>query len=444
MKSLSLFPVILLMGLQACSNLPYLTSSTATLTQTATEIPAAAFTPTHLPPTLTPSPSATPTEIPIETRLSDIQQRIVMGIGPTLTPESSGTSFFGGLTDVNWFELDTAEGDQPYWVFHSIGMRSYEPLQNHFVAIYSLENGDLNEVDRVELHIPDYVGEGSVKQVPVEPDGIWLQVMSGVGAHSGCINLLRFDGDDIEHVISDCASSPDAGKVRDLDGDGISEVLLNWSEDYVFCYACGVRIRFYQVWRWDGTQLVQVELNKLTDSYTQELIQLNNRAVELANGELWVDARQSIEEALEISGDDNETVFWNAVVIDLIAESRKEEVERSQYPLLTLIFLGDYESAVDLMRPHRPWELFSTESVLVSQTAAEGWENETQNWILFFTEKALEAEPDMAAAYFLRGWAIYIVDKSDPRVMKNLRKAVVLNPKDTFYSETLQYLQGDG
>jgi hypothetical protein len=322
-------------------------------------------------------------------------------------------------------------------------MRSYEPLQNHFVAIYSLENGDLNGIDRMELEIPDYMREGSVKQVPVEPEGIWLQVMSGAGAHSGCFDMLRFDGGDIEHVLSDCASSPDAGEVRDLDGDGISEVLLNWSDDYVFCYACGVRIRFYQVWRWDGTRLVQVELNKLTSSNPQELVQLNNRAVELANGELWKDARQSIEGALKISGD-NETVFWNAVLIDLIAESREEEVKRSQYPLLNSIFLGDYESAVDLMRPHRPWELFSTESALVSQTAAEGWENEIQNWILLFTDKALEAEPDMAAAYFLRAWAIYIVDKNDPRVMKNLRKAVVLNPKETLYSETLLYLQGDG
>jgi hypothetical protein len=366
-----------------------------------------------------------------------------MEIAPTLTPESSGMSFFGGLTDVNWFELDTAEGDQQYWVFHSVGMRSYEPLQNHFVAIYSLENGDLNETDRVELQIPDYIGEGFVRQVTVEPDGIWLQVMSGVGAHSGCFELLRFDGGDIEYVLSDCASSPDAGEVRDLDGDGVSEVLLNWSEDYVFCYACGVRIRDYQVWRWDGIQLVQVELNKLTGNYPQELVQMNNRAVELANGELWKDARQSIEGALEISGD-NETVFWNAVLIDLIAESREEEVEGSQFPLLNSIFLGDYESAVDLMRSHRPWELFSIESALVSRTAAEGWEKEVQNWILLFTDKALEAEPDMAAAYFLRAWATYIVDKNDPRVMKNLRKAVVLNPKETFYSENLQYLLGDG
>lgn len=443
MKSYFSFPIILLMGLQACSSLPYLASPTATITQTATEIPAAAFTPTHPPPTLTPYPSATPTEIPIETRLSDIQQELVMGIGPTLTPESSGTSFFGGIADVNWFELDTAESDQPYWVFHSVGMRSYEPLQNHFVAIYSLENGDLNEIDRVELEIPDYMREGSVKQVPVEPEGIWLQVMSGVGAHSGCFDMLRFDGGDIEHVLSDCASSPDAGEVRDLDGDGISEVLLNWSEDYVFCYACGVRIRSYQVWRWDGNQLAQVELNTLTGSYPQELVQLNNRAVVLADGELWVDARQNIEGALEISGD-NETVFWNAVLIDLIAESREEEVKRSQYPLLNFIFLGDYESAVGLMRSHKPWELFSTESALVSQTAAEGWENEIQNWILLFTDKALEAEPDMAAAYFLRAWALYIIDKNDPRVMKNLRKAVVLNPNETFYSETLLYLRGDG
>jgi hypothetical protein len=443
MKSYYSFPIILLMGLQACSNLPYLASPTATLTQAATELPAATFTPTHPPPTLTPSPSATPTEIPKETRLSDIQQELVMGIGPTLTPESSGRSFFGGLTDVNWFELDTAESDQPYWVFHSVGMRSYEPLQNHFVAIYSLENGDLNETDRVELQIPDYIGEGSVKQVTVEPDGIWLQVMSGVGAHSGCFDMLRFDGGDIEHVISDCASSPDAGEVRDLDGDGVSEVLLNWSEDYVFCYACGVRIRDYQVWRWDGTQLVQVELTELTGSFPQELVQLNNRAVDLANGELWMDANQSIEGALEITGD-NETVFWNAVLINLIAESREEEVKQSQYPLLNSIFLGDYESAVDLMRSHRPWELFSIESALVSRTAAEGWEKEVQNWILLFTDKALEAEPDMAAAYFLRAWATYIVDKNDPRVMKNLRKAVVLNPKETFYSENLQYLLGDG
>ncbi len=78
------------------------------------------------------------------------------------------------------------------------------------------------------------------------------------------------------------------------------------------------------------------------------------------------------------------------------------------------------------------------------QTAAEGGEKEIQNWILLFTDKALEVEPDMAAAYFLRAWAIYIVDKNDPRVMKSLRKAVVLNPKESFYSENLLYLLGDG
>ncbi|MFC2042534.1 hypothetical protein ACFLUA_00050 [Chloroflexota bacterium] len=443
MKSYYSFPIILLLGLQACSNLPYLASPTETLTRTATELPAATLTPTQPAPTLTPSPSATPTEIPKETRLSDIQQKLVTGIALTLTPESSGMSFFGGLTDVNWFELDTAGSDQPYWVFHSVGMRSYEPLQNHFVAIYSLENGDTNEIDHDELLIPDYIGEGSVQQVPVAPDGIWLQVMSEVGAHSGCFDLLRFDGGYIEHVLSDCASSPDAGEVRDLDGNGVSEVLLNWSEDYVFCYACGVRIRFFQVWRWDGTQLIQVELKKLAGSYPQELVQLNNRAVDLANGELWKDASQGIEGALEISGD-NETVFWNAMLINLIAESREEEVKRSQYPLLNSIFLGDYESAVDLMRPHRPWELFDTESVLVSQTAAEGWENEIQNWIILFSDKALGVEPEMAAAYFLRAWAIYLVDKNDPSVMENLREAVVLNPKEILYLETLRYLQGDG
>jgi hypothetical protein len=324
-------------------------------------------------------------------------------------------------------------------------LRSYDPLENHFLAIYEHSRTGWEQVNRLELENADILSPGSVKQVRFgnqenQDPLAWLQVESGVGAHGGCYDLLSFDGRELDSVLSNCASGPQGGALRDLNGDGVPEVLLNGSENYVFCYACGVRIFYNQVWRWDGEKMVEVQLARLPRPAPEELSQLNDRAIELAQAELWKDARQEIGKALDLAPQDP-TVAWNAALIDLHAETRRIWAQQSPYPLLSLIFYGDYAAAMDILRPYNPNQLFNPRTPLVAGTVAEGWEQALKEWVSLFAGKALEAEPNLAAAYFLRGWASYVADPKYSRAGVDIQRAVQLDPSDPLFLDSAVFLK---
>ena len=71
---------------------------------------------------------------------------------------------------------------------------------------------------RVELECAEYLNETSVEQVYLDPVDLWFTVAGGVGAHSGCLELLRWDGENLSVAISGFSSSPDAGSLTDLTG----------------------------------------------------------------------------------------------------------------------------------------------------------------------------------------------------------------------------------
>lgn len=81
-------------------------------------------------------------------------------------------------------------------------------------------------------------------------------------------------------MLNSCSSAPGAGAVGDIDGDGMSEVLLNGTDYYVTCYACGLRLFHTTVMRWEQGSFQQLQLTELPGD--SKLAQLNNRAVTLA------------------------------------------------------------------------------------------------------------------------------------------------------------------
>src|SRR5690606_26187150 len=101
-------------------------------------------------------------------------------------------------------------------------------------------------------HMPDYLSPGSVRQAAIVPDELWIALDGGAGAHSGVYHLLRFTGDALTDELAAFNSSPGVGSERDLNGDGVGEAIVNQTEYYVFCYACGVRIPAFGLWRWTG------------------------------------------------------------------------------------------------------------------------------------------------------------------------------------------------
>ncbi|MBN1992538.1 MAG: hypothetical protein JW953_07510 [Anaerolineae bacterium] len=433
-KTLLFISLILLLTITACGQ----TSTPPPPTNTPIPVDTPTFTteppsPTPEPPTSTPEPpTSTPTPPP---SIDELAQQLMAQIYPDgpLAPDSFG------IEGVKVLPLTVGEGQQPLWAAFSYGLRNFEKEQMQFVAIYAYDNGQWQELSQVEMDDADYVGEDTVQQVRLEPENIWLELQAGVGAHSGTYHLFKFDSQDLQIALSGFSSSPGAGQTADVNNDGTLEVVLNTTDPYVFCYACGVWLPGFQVWQWDGEQLVEVTLTPLPDSAPADLREANNSAVTLAEAGLWKDAQAAIDQAVAIDAS-NKTVVWNNILISMQTEDLIEQINIGAYPLLSHVFYGDYAAALDLMRPYPVEELFGPMSPLVVETPAQGWEDTLRDRIVGRATAALEVQPDLAAAYFLQAWANYLVDPHDPQILADLQKAAVLDPSEPPFADSLAYL----
>ncbi|MBE7550348.1 MAG: hypothetical protein HS126_04630 [Anaerolineales bacterium] len=409
-------------------------------TPTATSEPPPTATPAPPPPSATPTETPAPvhTETPDRALAADLQATVEAGLPPSPTPDADGFGM-GGFDGVSVLPLAGGGSGSPYWAAFTTGFRSFDPLENHFVAIYTQTGSGWQEVSRVELENPDYLDPASVSQVQIEPGHIWLEVQGGAGAHSGAYDLLSFDGQTLRHDVSHFTSSPGGSRIEDLNEDGLPDVLLDLTEYYVFCFACGVTHIQYQVLRWDGERLSEVVLTPLPGTAPAPLRDLTNRAVELAEAGLWRDAHETINQAVALDTQDP-LVTWDAALIRLHAEERFGQA-RGPYPLLGNIFYGDYAAALDVMRPYSMEEIFGRPTPLITDTPAMGWEAELSQWIVDSATPALQAQPDLAAAYFLRGWARRLVNPNDPEVLADIEQAAKLDPEEPLFSQSLMYLK---
>lgn len=403
-------------------------------------------------PTDTPAPTATatlePTATPVPS-VDDLKAAVEADLMPTPTPDASGWAP-SSITQVVVLPLQVPAGQPPLWAVASNGGRYFEANQYHFVAVYSHENGEWRELDRYDLVSnfdaepqdpgADYLFDNSLSQVFISPDRVWLQLDGGAGAHGGTYHLLSFDGQSLKVELTNFSPSPGMDKAADLDGDGVQEVLFDASDPYVFCYACGVRKIAYRVFAWDSAneRIAEVTLQPLLMGQPQPLRDIVNPAIELAQAGLWKDAAAQIDPVQDLLTEypdaDTRTAAWDRTLIKLHAEAMAAETADSAYPLLAHLFYGDYAAALDLMRAYTPAEIFSADSPLIVGTVADGWQDTLNDWIASSTEQALALKPDLAAAYFLRGWAAYLVDPGNAQTVADVEKAIELAPDDPLFS----------
>jgi hypothetical protein len=438
---LSLILAMTLSGCAAATSPAPPSTSTPAVSPTLTELPtlpsAASPTPGAQPTSEMPTPDPTPAAPPVP---ENLVATLEAGLPPTPTPDASGVAS-GGFDGVAVMPLTPLTGDQPLWGAFTHGTRSFQLPANHFVAVYTYGDTGWQELGRFELECPDSVHPDSVRQVSIEPGRIWLEVQGGMGTYSSCYDLLSFDGRALRAEVSTWSPIPsNLGQVTDVNGDGALEVVLDASDPYVLSRSHGVRYIRFQVLRWDGSEFVEVELSPLPASAQAELRELNNRAVELAGGGLWLDAQAAIDQALPLAPDEP-TVIWNATLIGMHAESNREQVRTSPYPLLTNLFLGDYAAVLEVMRLYPPEEIFSPLSPVLMDVDAFTWEAELNYWVTLSASQALEARPDLAEAYFLRGWATYLVQPGSPEVLADIERAAALRPDEPLFSQSLAYLK---
>ncbi|MFQ5400792.1 MAG: hypothetical protein ACE5E7_14500, partial [Anaerolineae bacterium] len=256
--------------------------------------------------------------------------------------------------------------------------------------------------------------------------------------HGGTFQLLRFDGAALHIEVAAAAASPGVGSLADLNDDGVPEVIMGLHDYYVFCYACGVRYLDFQVFAWDAANqhMREISLQPLPADYPA--YQPVRRAIELAQADLWPDALAQIEEAQRLADANpagDETLAWDAAIIRLYHDAWQAEINQAPYPLLTNIFAGEYAPALDIMRGYTHDEIFSVETPLIQGTVAEGFEQWMADYILRGTDAAIAAMPDLAAAYYLRAWAIFLKNPGDPQIQGDLVQAAALDPNELLFAQ---------
>jgi hypothetical protein len=105
------------------------------------------------------------------------------------------------------------------------------------------------------------------------------------------------------------------------------------------------------------------------------------------------------------------------------------------------LFYGDYPAALDALRPYPPDQIFSLSGPLIKGTAAEGWEPTLANWITQTTNSAVQMQPNLAAAYFLRGWGEYLANAKDPAARQDVARAAQLDSNEPLYAQSDVYLK---
>ena len=356
-----------------------------------------------------------------------------------------------GVNGVAVIPVERAGNVPLAWIAHTVGLRDFMAPQNHTLALYEQVGPDtVAELARVELvdagdgsaFAPDYLGEGTVQQVMIEPEGLWFTAEGGVGAHSGVFGLYRFAGGALTQQVVAFNSSPGVGVVTDVNNDGVGEVITSATEHYVFCYACGVRIPAWQLWRWNGEAMEEVTFAPLPGDPVGSLPDANAALLAFAGANLWLDADATIMQAMLLSSADPTGTFeWNVHLAQLQIDATRAETELPEhpYPLLAQLFFGDYAAAVDLMRAWSAAEIFSADSSLIVETVASGWEETLANWLETYTTSALEVKPDLAEAYFLRAWANFLVGRAGEAAV-DATAASTLAPADPLFAEAAALL----
>ncbi|MBN1976741.1 MAG: hypothetical protein JW918_05015 [Anaerolineae bacterium] len=447
-----LLAIVILLVALGCGLLPTPGASTVTpFVPGSTSAPTEPVVPTGEPPTGVPStqpPTSAPTTTPVQTGLcaSNLGDFAVAGLADI-------------YDDVHVLQLAVPPGWERLWAAYSVGMRPFDPLRSHFLAIYACGvSGDWIERARVNLDdvnppdmdpaTPDFIAEGSVTQVQIDPSRIWLTVDGGVGAHGGTFQLLSFDaGMALHGHVSGVGASPGVGSVSDVNGDGVNDVVLDQSDAYVFCYACGVRKVHFRVFYWDapGYRILEARIDYFYMGQPQPMRDVVNPAVDMANAGLWKDALVKIAEARALAPSYPEcnvhTLDWDYALIKLHADAMAADSVSGTYPLLSRVFYGDYAAAVDLMRPYAPGQIFdNVSSPLIVGTPAEGWQDALAGYLVESADAALGVKPDLAEAYFLRGWGRYLLNPASPQARADVHQAAALRPGDAFFAGCAAYL----
>ena len=308
------------------------------------------------------------------------------------------------------------------------------------VAIYGRdEAGGWREAARLAIdRAPGEAAATALRPVALDDGALWV-VVSGPAGAAAAHRLLAFDGSTLRLLLEGARPF----EFVDLDGDGAPEVVVDSGDRDVLCGGCGVVAAAVEVYRPAGAELTPLSLGRLPPSAPAELRAAVERAVELAEADLWRDAAAAIDRALSLA-DGNEAVTASGALIDATATRRLAHAQESPFSLLALVLAGEYEAAVELLRELAPAAIFDRAGPVVAGTVADGHVDALASALVDYAGRAVAAQRDLAAAYFLRGLGRYLGDGTGTpdvvTVRADVRQAQALLPYDAFYAACSKFL----
>lgn len=410
---------------------------------------AAAAPPTRAPAVATASPTREPTALPTVVASSEAElARLTAELAATVTarlPTPAPTSASEpvppeGLTGVQVIALAGGAADRPVWAAASVG--AAPPGAQHFVALFTLSAEGWQELSRVLLDKPTHLDEHSMAQVQVDRRRIWLEVRGRSGLIGPCCyDLLSFDGVTLRSELSYQERYFEPA-VEDVDADGIAEVTLTIQP---YGGASGWPQRHaVKLFRWDGVRMVEVQLAPVPPSVPDDIRRSVEQAVTLAQAELWMEAEAAINATIGTAP--ISAAHWNAVLIRRNAAARAQALAQHadrDFPhrFLYTLYYGDYPATLSLLRHYPLPALFGREPSLTQEI--ESLEGFTEA-VATSATLAAQARPDLAAAYFLRGWSAYLDDPRNPAALADIERAAALAPDEPLFAASVAYLKRDG
>ena len=359
----------------------------------------------------------------------------------SLTATATSAQMDRALTalEVESFPLDVP--GREVWFALSTGSGVYElPDAAHVAGIYD-HRADGSWVETARLVLESGPSVAAAEIVPIRGASgfpIWIAVTGSTGAHGGTFELLRYNGTSLSTELWWFSPSPDAALITDLDLDSVPEIVLNASDPYVFCYACGVEDYAEVIYRWRDEQPTLVSIVETPGE--SEAAVLNSRAARLVEADLWREALTMIEAAHAAAPDDTE-ILWNAIQIRRVAAVRLAQAGAPQQPLVTSVLAGEYGPALELIRGLSPADVFDADGPLVSDTVAIGWQEAMGQYLIDHATRALAVSPDLHEAYAVRAVGQVLLRQGAwGEALADMDAAAALQPDEPFYQAAIEYL----
>lgn len=282
--------------------------------------------------------------------------------------EATVLADFAEFSGAAWAGLPTSANHVIAWGIGAplgddflIPVRIYDAASGEMLREAAIGGGPLRSADAVQVAVGD------------SPIGTLIEAHGETGAHGATYDVLVWDGMRLLVTASEFSDVPGnavapgaAGRLEDLDGDGIPEVIADRTDGYPFWYSSQVWRGDAAVLRWNGYEFTEIALEADAEM-GPEAAEHTRTAIALA--ELgWLREAASRAGAARDAEPGNATALWNHLLLQKRADAAAATAASSPLAWAGAAVNGDWAGAVDLLRNVGSKGLLTIDAAIANST----------------------------------------------------------------------------